>query len=109
MAYLINLPPNCLHTVSTYLGYVDVFQGIKYTNSLLYNEICVNIKIQRRKNMIYIQLIRQYKYMIQTNMCILNDVNQNLNPELEMKRVHSLIDYNILSNNQNIIINKLVV
>lgn len=109
MAYFQYLPSNCLHFVSTYLGYNEVYQGIKYTNKALKQEICSNIKIERRKNMIYIQLIRQYKYMIKTNMRTLNNYEQTLDPEVALKHVHSLINNDILSHNQNIILNNLIV
>jgi len=67
MSFIEYISNNCLHNVSVYLAYSDIFMALKYTSKQMKNEIMESLKIQRRKNMIYVKIIKQNKYLMSNN------------------------------------------
>lgn len=67
MKYLEYLPDTSVYIISRYLAYVEVFMNLKYTNKMIKYNIERNNKINRRKNMLYLNILKQQLYRITNN------------------------------------------
>ena len=99
------LPDNILHNICNYLSYPDIFMSVKYCNTQLKYNIISNIKIQRRYYMIYYSILKQQIYHRKKHS------NYNFSHTLSYQsycyKIFNIIDFDILSNKQNILIKTL--